>query len=371
MKIAIIGGGIIGLGVGWQLLRNGADVTIYERGQAGSAASTVAAGMLAPYAEVGFEELDLMKLGQHSLELYPRFLDELKNDTGNVPELDVCGTLLSALDRDDAQQLRRLFEFRKELDMRIRKISSEEAREREPLLSPRIVSAIWLPDDAQIDNRALIAALISAFKNRGGTLIEKTGVVEITSNNGRIRGVEANGEPVSYDTVVLAAGTWSDRIRGLPDRAKPMIRPLKGQILTLKQTTDCEPACMIRSPDVYLVPKSDGTIRIGATSEDKGFDTTVTAGAVKDLLEDAWELVPSIYDLPLQEIHAGLRPSGPDHAPSIGYAGVDGLYYAIGHYRHGILYTPVTAYSLTDEILHQKPHKRMKTFSPMRFHKRY
>lgn len=369
MKIAVVGGGIIGLSTAWQLLRRGAGVTLYERDRAGASTGDVAAGMLAPYAEVGFEELNLMKLGQLSLERYPQFLKELREDAGFVPELDTCGTLLVGVDRDDAQQVRRLYDFRKQLDMRIEMISSAEAREREPLLSPRVVTAAWLADDGQIDNRKLLSALLQAFRNRGGQLREQTPVDELVHRSDRVEGVRAGGKTHPCDAVVIAAGCWSDRIAGLPATAQPMIRPLKGQILTLKQTTDCEPVCMIRSPRVYLVPKSDGTIRLGATSEEKGYDTTPTAGGVKELLEDGWELVPSIYDLPLEEVRTGLRPAGRDHAPSIGYAGVEGLYYATGHYRHGILYAPVTAFSLADEIIENRPHGQLKEFSPLRFKK--
>lgn len=367
MNIAVIGGGVIGLGVGWQLLRRGVGVTLFERDRAGAATGEVAAGMLAPYAEVGFEELELMKLGQESLSLYPQFLEELKEDTDGVPELDTCGTLLVGVDRDDAQQVRRLYDFRRELDMRIEKISSAEARDREPLLSPRVVSAVWLPDDAQIDNRGLMAALVRAFQARGGDLREQSAVDNIIISGNRVEGVDISGEHLKYDAVVIAAGCWSDQIGGLTGKTQPMIRPLKGQILTLKQSSECEPSCMIRSPRVYLVPKSDGKLRLGATSEEKGFDTRPTAGAVKELLEDGWELVPSIYDLPLLEIQVGLRPSARDHAPSVGHAGVDGLFFATGHYRHGILYTPVTAYSLAGEILDGKPIERMSGFSPRRF----
>src|SRR5699024_6613445 len=168
MKVGIIGGGIIGLGTGWQLARRGVDVTLFERNRVGEEASRMAAGMLAPSAEVGFEEVALMRLGQESLRLYPRLLDQLSADTDNIPQFDQCGTLMVGIDRDDTEQLKRLYDFRKELKLSAELITGTEAREREPLLSPNVVSAGWLPDDAQIDNRKLLKKLREAFQHRGG-----------------------------------------------------------------------------------------------------------------------------------------------------------------------------------------------------------
>ncbi|MFH5831459.1 glycine oxidase ThiO [Halalkalibaculum sp. DA384] len=367
MKIGIIGGGIIGLSIGWQLLRRGAEVTLFEKGTVGQEASRAAAGMLAPYAEVGFEEIELMKLGQESLRLYPRFLEELAEDVENVPEFDRCGTMLVGVDRDDTEHLQRLYNFREELSLTVEMITGTEAREREPLLSPKIVSAVWLPDDAQIDNRALVRCLRKAFESRGGLLLEKNAVQQIDLAGGTLRGLSTASSNFKFDKVILAAGCWSGKIAGIPDKIKPPIRPVKGQIITLQQTDDCDLKGIVRSPRFYLVPKEDGTIRLGATSEEKGFDQTPTAGGQKELLEEAWEAVPSIYDLPLVETIAGLRPASRDHAPIIGQTEMEGLYYATGHYRHGILLTPITVYSIADEILDGTVAEVLEPFRPGRF----
>lgn len=371
MNIAIIGGGIIGLGLGWQLCRRGAEVTIYDRGEAGQQASHAAAGMLAPHAEVGFEEIELMKLGQESLRLYPRFLDELSEDVSGIPELKQCGTLLIGTDRDDTEYLRRLHDFRERLNLSVELITGTEAREREPLLSPRVVSAVWLPDDAQIDNRLLIRSLKQAFIACGGSLKEHCPVEEVTFSGQSVEGVRTESGLAGHDTVVVAAGSWSGQITGIPEEAAQPVRPVKGQIITLQNTGECDLRGIVRSPRMYLVPKEDGTIRLGATSEEKGFDTRPTAGGAKELLEEGWEAVPSVYDLPLVETIAGLRPAGRDHAPVIGQSGAEGLFYATGHYRHGILLTPATVYALTDEILNRKAPDILRPFRPDRFQKNH
>lgn len=367
MKIGIIGGGIIGLGIGWQLQRRGVEVTLFEKNGVGQQASRAAAGMLAPYAEVGFEEVELMRLGQESLQLYPKFLDELAEDARGVPELDRCGTLMIGIDRDDTEHLKRLYDFREELELRVEMITGTEAREREPLLSPNVVSAVWLPDDGQIDNRKLIESLSRAFTNCGGELLEQHPVTKIDVVNGTLGGLQTESGTFRFDGIVLAAGCWSGSIEGIPKKILPPIRPVKGQIITLEKTRECDLKGTVRSPRMYLVPKKDGTLRLGATSEEKGFDTTPTAGGQKELLEDGWEAVPAIYDLPLVETIAGLRPASRDHAPVIGETDLKGFYCATGHYRHGILLTPVTVYNFVEEIIEQTVTETLQPFRPQRF----
>ncbi|TYP93904.1 glycine oxidase [Fodinibius salinus] len=365
--IAIIGGGIIGLGIGWQLVRRGANVTIFEKGKIGKEASWVAGGMLAPYAEAGFEEIKLMRFGEQSLNMYPRLLDELSEDTDNVPVLDTCGTLMTGIDRDDTEKLKRLYEFRKELELDVELFTGTEAREREPLLSPNVVSGLWLPDDAQIDNRKLLKAMENAFEKLGGTVREHTKVEEVEIKRETAMNVIAEEEEHAVDQVVVAAGCWSQQLAGIPGQQLPPIRPEKGQILTLEQTDDCPLKGIIRSPRMYLVPKEDGTIRLGATAEEKGFDKRPTAGAQKELLEHGWEMVPAIYELPLVETVAGLRPAGKDHRPIIGESDISGLYYATGHYRHGIMLMPLTVYALVNEILDEEVSDWLAPFRPQRF----
>ncbi|MFN3393023.1 MAG: glycine oxidase ThiO [Candidatus Thermochlorobacter sp.] len=366
-EVAIIGGGIIGLSTAWQLARAGVEVCVFERSEAGKSASWAAAGMLAPQAEVGFEEINFLRLGQESLALYPKFLEELKEDAGLDVQLDTRGTLMIALDRDDREALRREFEFRKSIGLAVEWITASEARELEPLLSPKVTSAIWLPNDYQIDNQALILALRRALIARGSTLYEHTAVERVETYQGKVVGLLTSAGQVEAKYVVLAAGAWSNEIAGLPEEARPTVRPVKGQILTLKMTKQLRMTKVVRSPRVYLAPKLDGRLIIGATSEEKGFDTIPTAGGMLTLLEEAFEAVPAIYELGIEEMRVGLRPGSRDNEPLIGESSVKNLLIATGHYRHGILLAPVTAKAIAALILGEPVSKTLLPFSPNRF----
>ncbi len=365
--VAVIGGGIIGLSVGWQLVRRGVPVTLFERDAAGRGASWVAAGMLAPHSEVGFEEEEFLRLGVESLGEFPRFLGELEEDSGRKVPLDGRGTLIVGFHRDDTERIRRLYEFREHIGLPVRWLPGSEGREIEPLLSPKITAAIWLPDDGQINNRELIEALKAAFIARGGVLREHEPVREVVIENGRASAVRTGESEISALSIVVAAGCWSGLINGIPDDMRPPVRPVKGQIVSLRIDGEFPFAHVVRAPDAYLLPKSDGRLIIGATQEEMGFDVTPTAGPVMRLLERGWEAVPSIYDLPLEGIEVGLRPGSRDNEPLIGPTEVRDLYYATGHHRHGILLAPVTAYSLCDMILEGKTSELLAPFHPSRF----
>jgi len=364
--IGIIGGGSIGLSCGWQLVRNGYDVTIFEAGSAGQAASRVAAGMLAPQAEAGFEEVDLMKLGQESLSIYPQFIQELQADAGHAPEIDHCGTLLVGIDRDDTEQLKRLYQFREELALNIHWLTGTEAREMEPSLSPRVIAAIWLPDDAQINNRQLLQTLKDTFQNLGGHLQEHMQVTQITPTD---KGFELTTSQSSstFSKLLITAGSWSNKISFSSQSPRLPVRPVKGQVVTLRQTEEFELDRMIRSPRGYMAPKKGGYLAIGASSEERGFESYPTAGATKDILENAWEVVPGIYDLPLEEVSAGLRPGTVDHGPIVGETDQQGLFIATGHYRHGILLSPITAYGILNAIQGADLPPALEHFRPGRF----
>jgi glycine oxidase len=365
--LAVIGAGIIGLSVGWQLVRRGVPVVLFERDRAGRGASRVAAGMLAPHSEVGFEEEEFLRLGIESLREFPRFLDELEEDTGRRVALDGRGTLIVGFHRDDTERIRRLYEFREHLGLPVRWLPGTEGREIEPLLSPKITAAIWLPDDVQINNRDLLDALRDAFVARGGDLREHADVRSVVVVGGRARGVKTDdGETAALSTVV-AAGCWSGLIEGIPEDLRPPVRPVKGQIVSLHADGDFDFAHVVRAPDAYLLPKDDGRLLVGATQEEMGFDVTPTAGPVMRLLERGWEAVPSIYDLAIEGIDVGLRPGSRDNEPLIGSTEIRDLYYATGHHRHGILLAPVTAYSVCDLILEGKTSELLVRFHPSRF----
>jgi glycine oxidase len=365
--ITVIGAGIIGLSLGWQLVRRGVPVVICERGEAGRSASWAAAGMLAPHSEVGFEEEEFLRLGIESLNEFPRFLDELEEDTGRRVPLDARGTLIVGFHRDDTERIRRLYEFREHLGLPVKWLPGTEGREIEPLLSPKITAAIWLPDDCQINNRSLVDALKEAFVARGGVLREHSPVRSIVMDADRVRGVRTEEDEFESSSVVLAAGCWSALVEGIPETVKPPVRPVKGQIVSLRMENEFRFEHVVRAPDAYLLPKDDGRLLIGATQEEMGFDLTPTAGPVMRLLERGWDAIPAIYDLAIDTIDVGLRPGSRDNEPLIGSTEIEGLYYATGHHRHGILLAPVTAYAMCDVILEGKTSDLLAPFHPSRF----
>lgn len=367
-KTIIIGGGAIGLSLGWQLAKKGVDVEILERGNAGKSSSYAAAGMLAPNAEIGFEDIELFYLCRKSLEMYPAFLEELARDSGIKIEVDKCGAIMPAFDRDDSERIRRLFDFREKIGLPVEWLSGEEAREIEPYLSPKCTYAVWIPDDGQIDNRKLLEALKIAFINSGGKLYEDHPVEKINIVNGKAAGVHIHGIDIEADNVVVCAGSWSKSIDGLTPDIQPPVRPVKGQAISLILDDNCKVSHAVRAPDVYLVPKKDGRLVVGASVEEMGFDENPTAGEIFRLLERAWEAVPSIYDLKIQSIDVGLRPGSRDHSPIIGDTSINGLYFATGHYRNGILLTPLTAIELSEWIITGNCSKVLNDFHLSRFY---
>lgn len=365
-EVVIVGGGAIGLATGFELARRGTPVTIFERGEAGRGTSWQAAGMLAPDAEIEFEELDLYELNRESLRRWADFARRVEAASGESVDYRDEGTLVVADDRDSAEALERLYRFQQEQGASVEWLSGEEARETEPFLAPRLSAAVFAPLDHQVDNRRLVDALRAAFRAEGGTLYEHTPVEAIVPDAEAPVVVPSEGEQVPAEQVVVAAGVWSRELEGLEPVAPP-IRPVKGQMIQLRRERPFDLQHVVRGPEAYLAPKSNGRIVVGATSEEMGFDTTVTAGGLYDLLEGAWEVVPGIYDLPVDETWAGLRPASRDHAPLVGRSGVPGVLVATGHYRHGILLTPVTAEEMADLVRTGETSAWIEPFSPIRF----
>ena len=357
-KILIIGGGVIGLGIGWQLAKSGASVTIYEQAEAGRAASWAAAGMLAPLAEAHTEEPELLKLGCQSLALYPQWVRELEADAEMPIGYRVEGTLIVGLEPDDTHQLRHLYASQQDLGLNVEWLTGRAAREIEPALSPRVTAAIHCETDHQVDNRLMVKALQRAYQRYGGALHENNAVESIQIGNGIATGIKTqDGEKYNGDVIMLSAGCESAQIQGLPDAIRPPVRPVKGQMLALQMEDGITVKNVIRTirarypMSVYLVPRTDGRLIVGATSEEMGFDTRLTAGGVFELLRGAWEAVPGIYELPLLETWTGLRPGSRDNAPILGETPIENLIYATGHYRNGILLTPITAYEVSKLVL--------------------
>jgi glycine oxidase len=341
--VAVVGGGLIGLSIAWRCARRGFDVTVYDP-DIGPKASTVAAGMLAPTCETYTGEEDLQRLLTVSALRWPDFAAELARETGADLGYRDEGTLLVALTDDDLREVLRLCDRYERAGLPASPESAARLREREPLLSPRIRGGAWIPNDRQVDPRRVLAALRNVVANRVPTYV-------------------ADMSTIDADVTVIAAGIGTAALTGLP------VRPIKGQTVRLK--APAPPVRHVirgyaRSRPVYLVPRRDGEVVIGATEEERGTDTTVTAGGLLDLLGPAAELVPGIVEYPVTETPAGLRPGTPDNAPIIGpLAG--NMIVAAGHYRNGVLLAPVTADAVADLVATGAVPDVVKPFTPDRF----
>ena len=372
-RVLIVGGGAIGLAIGWRLARAGLAVALFDRGRVGHSASWASAGMLSPLSEVQFEEEDLLHLGLKGLAVYPEFVSELEADTGCCVGYRRDGVLIVGITQDDLEYLKFRYRYQRDLGLSVAYLSSDEAREREPHLSAQVSAAVWCPGDHQVDNRRLVMALKKGLVSAGGEVFEEMEVDELLIDGTRVRGVRVGEEVFEGDTVVLASGCWSRLIPGLPDCARPPVRPVRGQIMRLAMTEDFALNTMVwysrvaTSTVAYLVPKDNGHLVLGATSEEMGFDEDVTAGGMFELLRAAWEVVPGVYDLPVVESAAGLRPGSRDDAPILGETPIEGLIMATGHYRKGILLTPLTALSVAEVILERRTPALIRPFGIARF----
>jgi glycine oxidase len=374
--VVVIGGGAIGLSVGWRASVRGLRVIVLERGRAGGGTSHHAAGMLAPIAEVTPGEEPLLDLGLRSAQQYPRFVAELLAAAGcSDVGYTRCGTLLVARDADEAEALERELELRRRFGLRVERLRASEARRREPGLAPALRLALDVPDDHAVDPRALTAALAAAVRGAGGEVREGCAVAGLDVAGGCVHGVLlSDGSAVGADHVVIAAGVWSGELAGVPEAARVPVRAVKGQIMRLHDPGG--PGLVrrvIRMGPSYITPRGDGRYVLGATSEERGFDTTVTAGAAFELLRDAAELVPGVSELVIDEFAAGLRPGTPDNLPAIGPAGSGspaGLHWAVGHRRGGILLSPVTADLVVRGLAGEDMPDYAAPFTPGRFARR-
>ena len=348
--VAVIGGGIIGLTIAWRAAQRGLSVCVLERGELGGGASHVAAGMLAPVTEADAGELALLELGLRSARAWPAFANELSEAAGADAGFRGSGALVVARDRDEAEALERELALRLDMGLQVQRLLPSAARRLEPALAPTVRLALDVPGDHCADPRAVVLALAQAASRAGVTLLTGSVVARVEHSGGRVAGVGlAGGEVVRARHVVVAAGAWSGAIDGLP---RIPLRPVKGQILRLRDPAG--PGLLeriVRFEGGYLVPRGDGRYVLGATTEERGFDTTVTAGGLYELLRDAGELVPGVHELVIEEMSAGLRPATPDNAPLLGPAtDLQGLHWATGHHRNGILLAPVSAEIVVDGL---------------------
>jgi glycine oxidase len=373
LDVLVIGAGIIGLGVALRARTKGLSVSVLERDTVGRGASHVAAGMLAPVAEAEFGEAGrrLLELGLRSAEMWPEFAAELEEASGEEVGLRRTGTLVLARDEDEARELERQLAFRRSLGLRAERLLPSAAREREPALAPTVRLALEAPEDHSVDPRLVLRALRRACEQAGVEVRERVAVrsVELDATGSRVTGVALrDGERVPAGQVVIAAGAWTEQVEGLPPSARMPVRPVKGQILRLRDPAGPELLeRVVRFEGGYLVPRGDGRYVLGATVEERGFELGATAGGVYELLRDAHELVPGVSELEIEELSVGLRPGTPDNAPAIGAGALAGLVWATGHHRNGILLAPLTAELAVAALAGDPPGPSAAACAPDRF----
>jgi len=350
-EVVVVGGGIAGLAVAYELAQRGREVCVLDRDDLAGVATRAAAGMLAPTSEADLTDRAMVDLELDSLARYPVFVAGLESLTGESCGYRTEGTLWVALDRDQAGELERLASMQRAKGLPAQGLTPEEVLSREPHLSGRIVAGLLAPDDHQVDPRALSRALAAALTRLGGRVAVGCRATRVEHVAGRVRAVTGlTGRApfeIRAELVVLAAGVWSEEVAA-PTPALGL-RPVKGQLVRLAGPELVRH--VVRSPDVYLVPRRGGELLVGATMEEQGLDAMPTAGAVLHLLREAWRLLPAVYDLALTEVSVGFRPAVRDHRPVIGATSTQGLYVATGHFRNGVLLAPATAHYLAEWIV--------------------
>jgi glycine oxidase len=407
-----VGGGVIGLAAAWRAAQAGARVCVLERAEPPAGATNVAAGMLAPVGELSFGEPALLAMMLTAARLWPEFVTELEEASGEGTGYRRNGALVVALDRDEAGELRRRHELQQELGLETEWLTARQCRELEPGLATSFGGGVLAPGDASVDPRRLVSALAAALREAGGELRTGTEAIDGLWDGERLVGVRTaptnschpEGDKSSpsadacipvgdkrrsaaapsaetrrgddsvqttdvyADAVVLCNGAWAGQTPWLPPEARPPVRPVKGEVIELKPREAGPPVASrnIASERIYLVPRDDGRLVIGATQEERGFDTTVTAGGVHELLREAYRVLPEIAEMELAGMIAGLRPGSPDNLPIVGRGAVEGLVLASGHFRNGILLAPLTAVAVAATLAGTEPPAAMPDADPSR-----
>src|SRR5262245_37292664 len=370
--VVIVGGGVIGLSIARALaLRGVRDIAIIERAKLGAEASSAAAGMLAPQIEANAID-DLFNLTCRSRDLYSDFAHSLREETGIDIELDTTGTLYLALTEHDLCELDDRLAWQTRAGLLVEKLTAAETRELEPCVTSRVLGSLRFPLDIQVENRRLVSALANSVSRQGVAVITETTVESLSIERGQINGVATSRGFVPCTTVVLAAGTWTSFInltgerQGKPSHV-PVIEPVRGQMICF----DARPQLtrhVVHSARGYLVPRRDGRLLAGSTSESVGFAKQTTAGGISEILSNALEIAPAIAALPIADSWSGLRPRAADGLPVLGpYDEIGGLFFATGHYRNGILLAPVTGELVAQAIVEGTIPPSLGPFTPDRF----
>ncbi len=358
---AIVGGGVIGCSIAWRLAQAGLSVTVIERGKVGQEASWAAGGMLAPFAEADRSDA-FLDLALQSRVLYAEFARELLAATGVDIEYRSEGTLYLALSEEDEEELEHRWQWQHEAGLQVKKLTVDCVRKLEPQLNVALRWALKFPDDHQVNNRKLTMAVESAARQAGAEILPNTGVQNLLLSGNQVNGVATSQGEIKADIVIIAAGCWSKLLC-----AKLPIEPVHGQMMAIKMTAPFLQH-VIYSPRGYLIPRQNGIVIAGSTTENKGFEKEVTAGGLAQIIANAREITPQLQNWEIKETWSGLRPGSPDERPILGTdPQITGLLYATGHYRNGILLTPITAQVITEIILRGASEIDLAPFSITRF----
>ncbi len=359
----VAGGGLIGCAIALELARNGMRVALFDAQEPGREASWASAGIISPAPE-NPGMISLVTIGRASAALYPELIARVEELSGIETGFRPKGTVEAIFSSHAREELSTIIALHRGLGLSAEAISAKEAREIEPAISEELEAAVLRPDEASVDNRLLAKSLLGAAKNQGVDVFAGAAVEAIWRERGACRGTIVRGEKIAAASTIIAAGSFSCRIAGVEPYAP--VRPAKGQMVSLR----CDAAKIERvlwSERIYLVPRNDGRILAGATVEHVGYDKTVTAGGVRSNLDAAIELAPILSTARIEETWAGLRPDTPDHLPILGPTDLEGLLIATGHYRSGVLLTPITAKLIGEMVAGKTPSVDFERFSPMRF----
>lgn len=366
--VVVVGGGVIGLAVARALsLRGLRDVLLIERNGLGAEASFAAAGMLAPQAEANCAD-EFFYLACQSRDMYPAFAAALRDESGIDVELETTGTLYLAFTEHDVTEVEKRYQWQSEAGLAVERLTSAAARSLEPAIAENIRGALKFPLDMQVENRRLINALALSNQKFGVRLATNTRVESLTIARGRMAGVETSRGFVATEKVVIASGAWSSMLKA-EDKALPDLRiePVRGQMLSFTAKPQVT-GHVVYSPRGYIVPRSDGRLLAGSTTENVGFDKRVTDEGIQSIMTAAVEISPQVSSLPVSASWAGLRPRAADDLPVIGpCAEIEGVWYATGHYRNGILLAPITGELIARAIVDKVVSPALNTFSPDRF----
>ncbi len=361
--VAIAGGGVIGGAIALELARAGLRVGVFDRQQPGQEASWASAGILSPAPESP-GMIAMVPLGKASLSLYRDFVAQVEEISGQNAGFRPKGTLEALFSKDTREELSTIIALHHGLGLQAEPLRAEDARELEPALSEEVEAAVLRPNEASIDNRALTNAALEAAQRSGAEIFPGSGVKAIWREGNRCAGLQLQNEKVEAKWTIVAAGCFSETIEGVAKYAP--VTPAKGQMVALR-ADEVEIQRVLWSDKIYLVPRNDGRILAGATVEHVGFDKRTTAGGIQKILSAAIELAPELANARIEETWAGLRPDSPDHLPILGPTDVDGLLMATGHFRSGILLTPITARLIREWITEQRVSVDWSRFSPLRF----